>query len=297
MKPIYLSIITLILAGVVSYATTKAVVPSSSSSVMSETKPKKSDESVYDRVMRTGELRCGIGIWPPFTIYESETSKASGTFPEIVETAMARMDIEVKWVEELGWSNFIEALKTNRIDAMCAGIFPESIRGKHIDFSIPAYYLGRGVYVRYDDDRFDDDFSKLNSSEYHFSAVDGDNVEVTQAHFPKAKILSLPQLTDYTQMMMNVVTKKADAVVINTYTGQDFIANNPKTLKRIGNGTFLEVYGGTIAFNKNEEQFKSMVNVAFEELLNNGTVEKIIKKYDEYPNTILRVPKPYQVAE
>jgi len=36
-------------------------------------------------------------------------------------------------------------------------------------------------------------------------------------------------------------------------------------------------------------------NITFEEMLNSGVVDKILEKYEEYPNTFIRIAKPYEV--
>ena len=48
-------------------------------------------ESAYERVIRTGIIRCGYFVWPPFLAIDPNTNKKSGIFFDIVEEILFKL--------------------------------------------------------------------------------------------------------------------------------------------------------------------------------------------------------------
>ena len=65
---------------------------------------------------------------------------------------------------------------------------------------------------------------------------------IGQTDFPKAQVVSLPNMTDYAQVIENVVTKKADVVFIETPKALEYLAHNPGKIKKIEPGDPVRVY-------------------------------------------------------
>ncbi len=110
-----------------------------------------SPNKTYDRVMQTKTLRCGYGVWPPFIDKDANTGKMSGIFYEYVEALGKNLGIKMIWSTELGTGEFISALQSGRIDAMCASIWPNAVRAKDIDFVRPVYFSPIYAYARSND--------------------------------------------------------------------------------------------------------------------------------------------------
>jgi len=45
---------------------------------------------------------------------------------------------------------------------------------------------------------------------------------------------------------------------------------------------------------KGEDRLRSTLNTAIQELVNNGFVDRVIDKYEKYPNSFQRVAIPYK---
>ncbi|MCI5060578.1 MAG: transporter substrate-binding domain-containing protein, partial [Alphaproteobacteria bacterium] len=79
------------------------------------------DQNVaYDRIEKSRKIRCGYGIWHPTIIKDPATGEMSGIIYEYVEALGTALGLEIEWTEEIGWGEFPTALKTGRIDVMCA---------------------------------------------------------------------------------------------------------------------------------------------------------------------------------
>ena len=254
-------------------------------------------ESVYDRVMRAGKIRAAYITYPPACIKDTTTGELSGTFVETLQKVADNLDLELEWTEEVGWGSQIEGLDANRYDIVGSPVWANPTRGKLTTMSVPVYYSGIGIYVRSDDGRFDKNWGAINSSDVRIATIDGETGDlIARTDFPEAQIVSLPQLTDISQLFLEVSTGKADVLFAEPYYGSEFLKNNPSSVKNIAAEQPIRVLGNCYMFKKGESQLKHMLDVAIEDLLNSGFVDKVVDKYEPAQNTFYRVAKPIRVV-
>ena len=97
-------------------------------------------ESAYERVMRTGVLKCGYALWPPHMLTkEANTGEIKGLMPDLMQILSKKLDLKLEWTEETGWGSFIESLKSNRVDVFCAGVWRNAERGRYISYVEPLF--------------------------------------------------------------------------------------------------------------------------------------------------------------
>jgi ABC-type amino acid transport substrate-binding protein len=287
MKP-FVALVTVILSALVAYGVVKYASPETT-----ETK----QESVYDRVIKSGTINCGYLVWPPFFDKDANTGKLSGVIYDITESVAKNLSLKVNWKEETGISDFPAALKNNRIDAYCAPIGILAARARASDWVGPVIYGKVSGYVRVDDNRFDADRSKLDDPSVTFSTLDGEASDVlSRTLFPKAKKLQLQQLAASTQLMLNVVDKKADIVLADDATASTFFKSNPGVLKPLP-GEPIGTFGIGMPVGQGEEKFRQMLNWAIFDMQNNGQMEMIFKKYDLDPSVWLRPAHAYSLVQ
>ncbi len=213
---------------------------------------------------------------------------------EIINMAAQRLGWTVEWTTETSFSEFPQELYAQKFDAMCGIAWPVSARAHKVDFARPLWYSGIGAWVRDDDDRFRN-IEQLNTSEITISAIDGTlPFYLAQERFPKAQLLSLPALSDYTSNMLNVQNKKADVTFTEIYQGNAYLAQNPNRLKNIVPNAPLSVYANSLSVKKGEIDLINTLNTALTELLHSGYVDKIIKTYDNHADSFYFIQKPYQ---
>ena len=58
---------------------------------------------------------------------------------------------------------------------------------------------------------------------------------------------------------------------------------------------WLRVFANSYAFRMGEDKFKAMIDVAIDELVFEGTIDRILKKYETVPSQFLRVTLPYKM--
>lgn len=209
------------------------------------------------------------------------------------------MGLKVTWDTEVGWGEMIEALNSDKCDIIGSPAWSNSTRGKSAEFSQPVYYSAINAYVRADDYRFDRDISIANNASYKIATVDGETSQVIASRqFPNAKTLQLPQSTDVSQMLLNVVDGKADMAFLEPTVANAYIKSNPGKVKNVSVQKPVVVYGNVMLIKKGEFTFKSAVDNSLIELLNNGYVDGVIGNYEkEYPGGFYKVAVPYIVSK
>ena len=252
-------------------------------------------ENAYERVMRTGELRCGYFSWNPALIKDPNTGVLSGTFYEYMEELGRALQLKIVWAQEIGLGDYPPALNAGRIDAMCGGIFATSARARAVDFITPAYYVPLHAYARIDDDRFQGfNVDKFNDVAYKVAILEGGVTSIIRAlQLPKTQVYELPQTTSPSELFMSLAQGKADFVLFDLFTFEDYSAHNPGKLKRVSD-TPIKVFPLAAAVGKNQDALREMLSTATMDLHLAGTIDKILTRYEKYPDTLIRIKMQYQ---
>lgn len=252
-----------------------------------------SDEA-YDRVMNLGAIRCGYIVYPPQLSKNPNTGKLSGLSYDLMERIGKDLNLKIEWTEEVGSATWIEGLKNRRYDALCNTAWAISNRAPHVLASDPAFYTAVNAYVRIKDHRFDKNIALANSPDIKIATVDGaTSATIAAQSFPLAQTVSLPDLTDFSQLLLSVKTGKADLTFSEAAQLEDFNQKNPGVLRNATSTTPVRLVPNTFFVAAKEYQLISMINLALQNLHNEGFVDQILTTYEPRPNVWKRVIKPY----
>jgi len=253
--------------------------------------------SVYNKVVASGVIRACYTAFPPAFIIDPNTKKLSGIFYETLNKAAGNMGLKVDWNTEVGWGDAIGALNSGKCDIIGSDSWSNSTRGKSAEFIQPLFYSSINAYVRVNDNRFNTDIKIANNANYKLVTLDGESSQVIAAqNFPNAKTVQLPQLTDASQLFVNVVDGKGDMTFQDSSTADQYMKNNPGKIKLVS--TPLVVYGDVMMVKKGEFSLKTSLDNAINELHNNGYIDSVISKYEkEYAVSFHRVAVPYSVSQ
>jgi len=253
-------------------------------------------QSLYDRVIQSGKIRCCYIVYPPDCIKDPNTGKLSGIGVEALELVAKKLGLKVEWTEEVGTATMLEGLITGRYDMMGAAVWTNAQRAKRAAFSKPMYFTVVSAFARKKDNRFKGHLERINSPNVKISIIDGETGQViADADFPKASRLSMPQMTDFSQNMLNVATGKADVAFADSFCGARYVRNNPGILENINPQKPVRIYPNCWMFNRGEFEFKEMLDTVLDEVINSGAMDKIISKYEQAPNEVDRIALPYQL--
>lgn len=254
--------------------------------------------STYDKIKEAGKIHCGYGLWPTYLEIDPNTGEFSGIWYELTNEIGKLLNLDIEWSAEVPYSDVNIALSAGRIDAFCSGLWRDVTRAADVDYSDPITYQAIVPVVRADDTRFDDDLSKINDPSVKVLTIDGEMSQIIyDSDFPKAKAVGLPNLTEPSQGLLNVATGKADVMFTSPETTERYLENNPGSLKAIHTDQPLRLFAEVYAFYYKEHELRRRFDHAIFELQSRGIVEKIISKYEKYPNSFYRTATPYKVPQ
>jgi ABC-type amino acid transport substrate-binding protein len=255
-------------------------------------------ESVYDRVMRTQTIRCGYGEWDIFLRKDAKTGKMDGIYYDLVEQLGKNLGLKIEWAEQTGWGDFVAGLANDRYDAFCTVVGLNAERARQVDFLSPLFYLASGVFVKKGDTRFDNNLSRLNDPGVRLLTVEGDLYgKISRAEFPKAHAVELPQLATMAEQYETIATGKADAFLADVIGGETYMHTNPGKVQQVKLAAPFRALPASIAVKGGEYRFQRMLDIAAIEMINNGTVKRILDKYDPDGHARLDVARPYEVRK
>ncbi len=255
----------------------------------------RKNQSLYDRVIQSGKIRCAYLVYPPSCTKDPNTGKLSGISVDALELVAKKLGLTVEWVEEVGFGTMLEGIKTGRYDMVGTAIWTNAARAKIADFARPLYYSPMDLYVRKGDKRFIGHWEKINDPTVKISYVDGATAQIiTEEDFPKAGQRSMPQLTDLTQNLLNVGAGKADVTFGEPFTVYRYLKNNPDAIESISSGKPVRIFPNCWMLNRGEFEFKAMVDTVLDEVINSGALDKIIAKYPPAEKLVYRSALSYQ---
>ncbi len=237
-------------------------------------------ESAYDRVIRTGTLRCGYVVWDPYLVKDPNTGNYSGIAYDIMQEVGKELNVKVEWAAETGWGTFQEGLNSNKFDMMCVPVWQSGQRAKAALLTRPVYFNALYAFAREDDTRFDREAEAINQPNVTVSVVDGDITQAVRAMlFPKTKELAALELTGSSSVLMDVATKKSDVGLENMVAINKFNLTSKTKLKVVANKKPLRLFGNVFATKRGEHDFQKMVDATIGALNSSGFLERVARKY------------------
>ncbi len=252
-------------------------------------------ESVYDRVMRTGVIRCGYWVAAPLIIKDPNTGAISGAYAEYIEALGKALNLKIEWAGEINLGTYLQDLNQGKFDAECATGWPNALRGKQVEYTSPIGYLPMYAYAKEGNTSFDNNLDSINDPSVRFSGHDGGtNTLVQQKFFPKSQLISVTGDVGFAEPLNMIKYGKADVTVVTSFEGEGFISSNPNSIRKIPSSP-IRIISINISVAANEIRLLNMLNTATYELLYDGTIESFFTKYKIEPSVLLRVAKPYQI--
>lgn len=210
--------------------------------------------------------------FPPYEYYDGES--IVGIDAEIAQAIADKLGMELK-IEDMEFNSIINAVQNGSVDFGMAGMTVTEDRLKSVDFS-DSYATGvQVVIVKEDSDiaSVDDLTGKkigvqLSTTGDIYASYTPDN-----GGFGEENVEKYSKGAD---AVIALTQGKVDAVIIDNEPAKEFVKAN-EGLKILETEFVSEDYA--IAFAKNNTELKDKVNTALNELIKDGTVQKIIDKY------------------
>lgn len=250
--------------------------------------------SALDQVNKTNTINCGYVEYSPALIKNMKTNQWGGFDYDVVQAVANRLQLKADFTVPTGWATVVTDLDSGKFDMLCSGFWVHPNVGKFALFSRPVFFQPVFIVARADDNRFVPSMN-MDDPAFTMAALDGDNpVYIAKSDFPKVKHLLLSNMTDFSQVLVNVVDGKADFTIVDAYTFGLYDKHNPGKLKIVAPESPVRVYPVSYVFGKDDAMFRDAVNAALDELILDGTIDQILDQYDEYPNAYYRATIHYK---
>lgn len=247
-----------------------------------------------DRVNQTETIRCGYVEYAPALIRDLTTGSWRGFDADIIAEATKRLHVTTQYTAATGWATVTQDLNTGKFDMLCSGFWVHPHVGRFALFSKPAFYQPVFAVIRQDETRIQT-LTDLNDAHYKMVALEGDNpVLIAQSDFPKAQILTLPNMTDFSQVLVNVADKKADFTIVDAVTLATYEKYNPGKLKILMPDKAVRTYPVSYVFGPKDNVFRDAFNGVLDEMTLDGTLNRILDRYDPEQKYYYRVEIPYK---
>ncbi len=247
-------------------------------------------ETAYERVMRTGTIRCGYTPYSVGLIKDPNTGKLSGIYYDIISRLAENLMLKVDWVEEIGWAEQIEGLHTKRYDMICSPVSVTAPRARQADFSLPLYDSPVHIWAKEGNTNLTSDLKALDNSSIKIATLDGEQTSVfAHQFFPHAQQVSLPQSSHFSDLILQVTTGKADIVFAEPTPIDEFMRHNRTRLKPITpTDKPLLVVPNIILLPSDDFAFKELIDNGLREMFNARLIDQIIDRYEMRPNSYVR---------
>jgi ABC-type amino acid transport substrate-binding protein len=188
---------------------------------------------LVENIDRTGKLRVGYGVFPPFTQEDPTTHQVSGVSVDIMNEIGRQLGVEVEW-HRFNWNTMKADLQRGEFDVLADAIFQTPARGREMTFTEPYAYFAIGIgVVRRSEDRFTL-FGDINNPSVRVAVGQGFAEETfVRARAPRANINSVPSATDTAAPINAVVTGRADIAIVNLEDAKRFVSANSRDLKML----------------------------------------------------------------
>lgn len=283
-------LLTLLLAAGVAYGVAHYAGPQSGSAPA----PK---ETAFERVMRTNTLRCGYYIYAPLVMRDPNTGRLSGATIDMMNYLAEKTGLKIEWTEEITFGNWVPALQANRFDAVCAPMWPDAGQSRAVLFTRSLMYSAIYPFVRVGETRFGADWRDLNKPEVRLVVQEGNvTAGLAREWFPKATIKEQPASVDYGALIQDVIDGKADVVLWDINGFAQYEKNNPGKVKLLRLEKPLKIMPFELPVEQKEAALRDFLNGILDDVLNTGTMDRILDKWQDVPGAYFRVAEPYAPA-
>ena len=150
--------------------------------------------------------------------------------------------------------------------------------------STPQLYSPMYVYIRADDARSFASPQDLNDGQYTISTIDGSaEKQIISARFAKSKNITLPELASSSDALQDLVTKKADFLILDPATANGYMLNNPGKIKNAFPDTPMTLFPTVMLLPPEDAAFKGMIDNILLDIERDGTLDALVKKYEASP--------------
>lgn len=208
--------------------------------------------------------------FPPYEYMEGNDYK--GIDIELSKVIADKIGVKLE-VQNVPFDSIVAGVQAGKYDFGMSGITINDERKQSVNFSDPYITAVQSIIVKSDSSIADKDALKTVNKIGVQTGTTGDS-DATK-DYGEDKITRYTVATDAVQALM---TGKVDAVIIDNKPAQEYVKANGSALKILPTAYEEEQYAAAV--NKNNEDLQKKINQAIKDLKADGTVDKILAKYE-----------------
>lgn len=235
-------------------------------------------EGYWQGVQKSGSLRCGAAVAPPYVMRDPASGEYSGFFADLCREFAEALKVKPEFVDTT-WDNIVAGLQAGKWDVSLA-LNRTPARAMAVQFSIPAMEYQISLAYNKDNPKVPagaTSVADIDKADVTLAVMSGTSQDkAISAVVKNATILRLPG-NDETRLA--VVSRRADILVDASDTNQLFTQSNPDWAVALNPTPALALQG--VAFGLPHQLSASdveVVNIFLEEKVATGHVEELIKK-------------------
>ena len=254
--------------------------------------PAAAKETAFERVMRTGILRCGYYVFPPVTKRDEATGEMTGLAVDMMQLIAEKSSLKVEWAEEVTFGNWGATLQAGRVDAICTPMWPDVAMSRVALFTGSLWYAGISPLVKANDTRFADDLERLNREDITFVTQEGNVIDfLTRQAFPKAGISAIAPSADGAQAVQEILTGKADALLTDRNAETEYNRTSSVPLRLVDRNHPVKYQPFTLVTGTDAPLLRDFLDSAIDDLINSGSINRLLDKWDQKPATFMRISR------
>lgn len=208
--------------------------------------------------------------FPPFEFVQDD--KYIGFDIDLAEAVIKQMGSKMEF-KSMGFDALIPAVQSGQIDMIAAGMDATPERAEHVAFSDVYFDQNGFVIVTRKDNNSIKDWKDLEGKNVG-AQVGTTSVELAQ----EAKAATVKQIDSNSQAFMELQAGTLDAVVLDQPVTMYYLNQGAdKDLQIVGSPK--KAPGMSLGLNKDNKEMVEAVNKALKEIKENGTYDKIYKKW------------------
>jgi cystine transport system substrate-binding protein len=229
------------------------------------------DKDLLTVIQERGKLLIGTeGTYAPYS-YHDETGELVGYDVEIARAIAEKLGVEAEFVET-NWDACIAGLDAERYDVVMNQVSITEERLLKYDFSTP-YTVSSAVLIAAEDNKELTSFEDLKGKKAAQSLTSN---YATLAEGYGAEIVSTDGM--FSKAIELVSTGRAEATINDEVSFYDFLKQQPDATVKIID-TLDEASENAVLIRKGNDTFVTAVNLALDELSQEGTLAEISDKY------------------
>ena len=234
--------------------------------------------NLLDEIKDRGTLKVGMVLQFEPQMYIDENGDPAGYDVDLMHMLAEDLGVELE-IADLEFEAMIPGVLARQFDLASVGLVGRPARLEQLWFTCP--YVPYGQVVVVNNDSAVKTRSDLNSSDVTMTALTGSTAaNLISKEFSEATLVEL----DQSPAFLEVASGRADAIVVENYLAQPFVAENPTTSILDPSDPFLAAEYGAWALPRGEVVWLEYLNGWLGYYNARGTLDDLYEKHiDESP--------------